>query len=344
MRYQLRYVRTRPPDREALSGCVRDSNGDRVSESNQPHRRAVAGCEDAAAGRCRHDAEDQEDPMGASATTVWVGGRLTDARDARVAALDHGLTVGDGVFETCKVTSGVPFALTRHLRRLERSAAGLGLAEPDETEVREAVKAVLGAAPLGFGRLRITWTAGPGPLGSDRLEGAGTLVVAATAVRPWPADVSAATVRWTRNERSATAGLKTTSYAENVVALRAAHDRGGSEALMANTRGELCEGTGSNVVVAVEGEVLTPPLTSGCLAGVTRGLLLQWAAEEGLPVRERTLPFDVLQTAPEVLLTSSTRDVQPLVALDGRPLVRGELGRAAAEMFARRSAADADPL
>jgi branched-chain amino acid aminotransferase len=278
-----------------------------------------------------------------STTTVWVDGVLVGSDDAVVPALDHGLTVGDGVFETCKVTDGVPFALSRHLRRLERSATGLGLAPPDEDVVRMAVADVVGAAELPFGRLRITWTAGLGPLGSDRHAGPGTLVVAATPVAPWPADVTAATVPWTRNERGATAGLKTTSYAENVVALQEAHARGGSEALMANTRGELCEGTGTNVVVAVDGELVTPPLESGCLAGVTRALLLEWAAEEGLPVVERTLPFDVLETAEEVLLTSSTRDVQPLAALDGRPLRRGPLGAAAVELFARRSALDPDP-
>ena len=93
---------------------------------------------------------------------------------------------------------------------------------------------------------------------------------------------------WVRNERSATAGLKTTSYAENVVALDRAHAEGGSEALFANTRGELCEGTGSNVVVVVDDELVTPPLSSGCLAGITRELLLEWAADEGLrPARGR---------------------------------------------------------
>jgi branched-chain amino acid aminotransferase len=200
------------------------------------------------------------------------------------------------------------------------------------------------AVPMALGRLRITFTAGPGPLGSERLAGSGTLVVAATAMARWPPDVGAATVTWTRNERSATAGLKTTSYAENVVALRAAHERGASEALLANSRGELCEGTGSNVVVALDGALVTPPLESGCLAGITRGLLLEWGRQAGLPIREEPVPFAVLATAQEVLLTSSTRDVQPLAALDGRPLRRGDLGRAAAELFARCSALAPDPV
>ena len=99
---------------------------------------------------------------------------------------------------------------------------------------------------------------------------------------------------WTRNERSATAGLKTTSYAENVVALAHAKERGGIEAVFANTRGELCEGTGTNVFVVVDGELLTPPLESGCLAGITRELTLEWCRAEGLAVREQALPLSVL--------------------------------------------------
>jgi len=276
-------------------------------------------------------------------TVVWVDGRVQRAQDAVVPALDHGLTVGDGVFETCKVTDSVPFALTRHLARLARSAAGLGLGAPDDDLVRSAVAQVLAAAPLERARLRITLTGGPGPLGSGRGHAPQTLVVAAQPASAQPASPGAVLVPWVRNERSATAGLKTTSYAENVVSLAWAVDRGASEALLANTRGELCEGTGSNVVVVLDGELVTPPLSSGCLAGITRELLLEWAGLEGLPCREAVVPVQALEHAEEVLITSSTRDVQPLDHLDGRALAHGDLGRAAVEVFARRSAVDVDP-
>ncbi len=281
-------------------------------------------------------------------TTVWIDGEISDAENARVHAVDHGITVGDGVFETCKVVNGVPFALTRHLARLARSAATLGLATPDDAELRAAVDAALAAhartdGPLAFGRLRITLTGGPGPLGSDRASGVRTLVVAVAPGTPWPGRIAVATVPWTRNERSAIAGAKTTSYAENVVALEHAHRAGAHEAIFANTRGELCEGTGSNIFVAVDGALVTPPLTSGCLAGITRELFLEWAAKEGLPVEERALPLDILQTAEDVVLTSSTRDVQRVAVADGRELRGGEMGAAAAELFARRAAEGVDP-
>ncbi|HEY6797928.1 MAG TPA: aminotransferase class IV [Kineosporiaceae bacterium] len=282
--------------------------------------------------------------MAAGQTMVWVDGRVVPAPHAWIAATDHGVTVGDGVFETCKVVDGVPFALTRHLRRLVRSAEVLELPCPPDAEVRAAVADLLAeAGQVPLGRLRITVTGGPGPLGSDRGAVRPTLIVAVAAAAPWPAVIRAVSVDWSRNERSPIAGVKSTSYVENVVALAAARRRGGHEALLANTRGELCEGTGSNVVVERDGELVTPPLSSGCLAGITRELLLEWAADEGLPVIEDAVHPADLAGAPEVLLTSSTRDVQHVSEVDGRPVEGTPLGKAAEELFARRAAEDCDP-
>lgn len=278
------------------------------------------------------------------ASTVWVNGQFVPEGQPGVSVNDHGLTVGDGVFETCKVVDGVPFALTRHLRRLDRSAGLLGLRQPEDVAVRSAIAATLDAAgPLTLGRLRITLTAGPGPFGSDRCSSPATLMVAVSSGTPWPSRIAAVTVPWTRNEHSAVAGAKTTSYAENVVALQEAHRRGAHEALFANTRGMLCEGTGSNVLVAMGDRLVTPPLSSGCLAGITRELLLEWAAQDGLPIEEAELPLTVLDEAEDVLLTSSTRDVQPVSELNGRALAGGDLGRAAVRVFARHAAEKVDP-
>jgi branched-chain amino acid aminotransferase len=272
---------------------------------------------------------------------TWVDGTLVESDEARVWADDHGLTVGDGVFETAKVVRGVPFALTRHLERLSTSARGLGLPEPDHGLVRTAVTAVLAEVSQdALLRLRITYTGGRGLLGSDRGTYGPTLLVAASPVAAWASSTALVTVPWTRNERSATAGLKTTSYAENVVALAHAKARGATEAVFANTRGELCEGTATNVFVVVGGALITPPLSSGCLAGVTRALVLQWVGGE-----ERALPLDVLSEAEEVFVTSSTRDVQAAHAVDDRTLrdAPGPLTRRAMAVFAERSAADVDP-
>ena len=161
---------------------------------------------------------------------------------------------------------------------------------------------------------------------------------------PWPAWIAAVSAPWTRNERSAVAGAKTTSYAENVVALQYAQARGAHEALLPNTLGMLCEGTGSNVVLDLgDGTLTTPPLSSGCLAGITRELLLEWAGDEGLPLVERDIPMSALAQAHDVLLTSSTRGAQQVQVVDGRELDGSELGRAAVELFARRAARQIDP-
>src|SRR5581483_9151500 len=145
---------------------------------------------------------------------------------------------------------------------------------------------------------------------------------------------------WTRNERAATAGLKTTSYADNVVALRYAHERNAAEAILANSVGELCEGTGSNVFVGIRGELVTPSLSSGCLAGITRELLIEWLSD----VQERSLPIGALEEADEAFLASSTRDVQPIRAVDGVALsaAPGPMTRRAMTTFAQRSA-ETDP-
>src|SRR4051794_23830942 len=177
---------------------------------------------------------------------AWINGRLLDDPSApAVSVADHGFTVGDAVFEAVKVLDGRPFALTRHLDRLTRSATGLGLAGPDLDYVRSAVAEVLAGEPMPLGRVRITYTAGVAPLGSSRGDARPTVVVAATPIQRWTEPAEVVTVPWPRNERGALAGIKSTSYAENVVALAYAAERGASEAIFANTLGNPCEGTGS---------------------------------------------------------------------------------------------------
>ncbi|MFJ6707515.1 MULTISPECIES: aminotransferase class IV [unclassified Streptomyces] len=271
---------------------------------------------------------------------IWLDGGLREAEEARVSVFDHGLTVGDGVFETVKATEGRPFALTRHLDRLSRSARGLGLPDPDHDEVRGACEAVLAANPMPLGRLRITYTGGHGPLGSDRGDRGPTLLVAVSESDRRADTTAVITLPWTRNERGAVTGLKTTSYAENVVALARARQHGASEALFANTVGRLCEGTGSNVFVVLDGEIHTPPLASGCLDGITRALAVEWTG-----AKETDLPLDVLERADEVFLTSTLRDVQAVHRVDDRELpgTPGPVTAKAMRIFDERSGHDLDP-
>jgi branched-chain amino acid aminotransferase len=271
---------------------------------------------------------------------AWVNGRLLDDPAAPAITVDdHGILVGDGVFETVKVVDGTPFALTRHLARLARSAKGIGLPEPDEAEVRRAVSAVLGDGDLPLGKVRITLTGGRSPLGSARGDHGPTLAVVCDTLTGWHEPAAVVTVPWPRNERGALAGLKTTSYAENVVALAYAAERGAGEALFANLAGNLCEGTGSNVFYVVDGEVRTPTLASGCLAGVSRALVLEWFG-----AREVDEPADVLNRAEEVFLVSTTRDVQAVHRIDDRELhTPGPVTAECRKVWAECEVADVDP-
>lgn len=272
---------------------------------------------------------------------VWINGELLPDNEARISVFDHGLVVGDGAFETVKVADGEPFALSRHLARLTASAAGLGLPPPDLDQIRTGAAAVIEASPrMTLARMRITITGGIGPLGSERGKSPPTVVVALAEQRAAAEFVDVAVVPWSRNEFGATAGLKTTSYAENVRALGYAVQHGASEAIFANTSGNLCEGTGTNVFVVLSGKLVTPPLSAGCLAGVTRALVLEWAGGA-----EEDLPIEALTDADEAFLTGTTRDVQPIRKVNGSKLVAvpGPVTRKAAEVFGTRAAESPDP-
>lgn len=271
---------------------------------------------------------------------VWLDGRVLNSDDARVSVRDHGLTVGDGVFETLKVVDGVPFAFARHLARLRSSVGQLGLTAPSEDDLRTAATELLAAhAPGEVGRLRITITGGDGPPGTERGTGGPTVLMVTGAARHIDGAAVLATVPWARNERSAVTGAKTTSYAENVVALAFARERGADEALFLDTRGRVSEGTGSNVFWVSGGVIRTPALSTGCLAGVTRGLVVEWCG-----VEEVEAPFASLAEAAEVFVTSSTRDVQAVRAVDGVSYpAPGPVTSEAAAIFAERSAKDVDP-
>ena len=271
---------------------------------------------------------------------IWLNGALLPAQHATVSIFDHGLTVGDGVFETLKAVEGVLVAPRRHLDRLRRSAFGLGLRIPyDDDELRAAMDQVVATHDLPLARVRMTVTGGASPLGSERGEAGATVIVAVGPLAEAEPSTAVCTVPWPRNERGAMAGIKTTSYAENVVALAYARDRGCTEAVFATTTGQLSEGTGSNVFAVIDGRVLTPPLWAGCLAGVTRALVL-----ESTDAVEEDISMEDFSGADEVFLTSTGRDVQPVHRVDDRILpVPGQRTRAIATAFHDLIAANPDP-
>lgn len=279
-------------------------------------------------------------PAQTPARRIWFEGRVYGADETpSVPVTDHGLVVGDGVFEALKITAAGPFAVQRHLDRMSRSAKALELPEPDHAVVRRAIEAVCADQSWEFGKIRITYTGGPGPLGSQAAYGPATLIVIAEPTDPPALTVSIVTAPWRRNENGALTGVKSTSYAENVRGLAYAHERDASETIFLNTAGDVCEGTGTNLFCVFGNRVVTPPLAAGCLAGITREVLLEWTdiVEEDFTLAEAA-------GADEVFITSSLRDVQAVSQWDGVDYqAPGPKTREIAEVFATRSTELVDP-
>lgn len=248
---------------------------------------------------------------------VYLNGRVLPRAEARISPFDHGFTVGDGVFESLITYDGKAFGVREHWERLERSAAVLGIPVPSLEIFTEGIEEIIAANQLGTARLRVTLTGGEAPLGSEKAaETQTTFVVASMDVPQRPPLAKIATVPWPRNERGALAQVKSVSYAENVIALAAAKSQGAQEAILANTQGNLCEGTGSNIFLVLDGQLHTPPLSCGCLAGVTRHCVLQLCGQLGIPVLQTPVPMSRLREASEAFLTSTYREVQAIASVD----------------------------
>lgn len=267
---------------------------------------------------------------------VWLDGRLLDPADAAIAIGDRGFLLGDGLFETMRAYAGHVFRLDAHLARLRAGAARVGIPVPDglEQAVLETVAANESAQP-GDTAIRLTVTRGeagyallPQPSPDD--APAPTALITA---RPYRADpgwyelgIAAGTARGRIDEHSATVGLKRLGYLEAIVALREAAAAGFQDALFLDGAGHLAEGAASNLFVLAGGTLYTPPLTCGVLPGITRATVLELAQAGGVQVREDTLLPGVLPEASEAFLTSSLRELVPLVLVDGQPIGDGRPG------------------
>lgn len=241
-------------------------------------------------------------------TVNWINGELTDS--VAVPGLIPGVLTGMGLFETMLVKNKTVGFLDQHLDRLKGAIDRVGIAPIDFSAIRAAVGSVVrGNAEIAdLARLRVTVLAGSA-------GGESTILITMTAFEGWPATAEVMVLAWTVNSNRPLAGIKSTSYAENMLMLKHAQNLGYSEGLVFNERGELSEGTASNVFLAVDGELITPPLLSGCLPGIIRGLLLQ----AGI-AREKIVRGEDLARSEEIFLTSSTRGVHPVSRLGDRVL------------------------
>lgn len=246
-------------------------------------------------------------------TLVWHDGHIVEPSTPIVDATDHGLLMGDGVFETLAVHRGRPRSLERHLRRLRTGLERIDLDHPSTDEVvRDAIDELMAASGLAEARVRVTVTAGPGSSPRERGD-TPTVFVTIAPLGPVPSSVSLHLVAWARNERSALAGIKSTNWAENAHALRAAATAGFDNALFCDTQGRLSECATANVFLVIDDAILTPSTSAGCLPGTVRESLLDAAVATEADLR----PVD-LERADGVFVTTATTGVVPVHAIDDR--------------------------
>jgi branched-subunit amino acid aminotransferase/4-amino-4-deoxychorismate lyase len=252
------------------------------------------------------------------------------APDAPVLhADDEGVLRGRAVFETIRVYDGAPFRLDAHLDRLAASAAQLGLPDVEPDGLRTAVAEALAATRETNAVLRLLWT--PGREGLDRATG---LALVSTL----PANhrelrlrgLRLAVVTWAPGELIA--GVKSTSYAENIAAQADAARRGADDALFVDPRGVVLEAPTSNVWWREDRLLLTPSLELPILAGVTRAALIEFLPDLGYGLEEGVYALERLLVSEEVFLSSSVREVMPVVSVDGAPIAKGEPGPAASSL------------
>jgi len=240
---------------------------------------------------------------------------------------DRGLLLGDGLFETIRVYRGRPFRLDRHLARLRHGAGVVGIRVPRDLEDRIGV--ALAELDGSGGFLRITLTRGTGR-GLRPSPGAEPRVYLAVGPQT-PGGASAeeglrAVIRGRLDERSLVAGLKSLGFLERIQALRLAEAAGAEEALLRNGSDQLVEASASNLLAVRDGTLIAPGPESGALAGITREVLLEAAVSRGWRVEERGLREEELSLVSEVLLSSSLREVVPVVAVEGRRVGHGRPG------------------
>jgi branched-chain amino acid aminotransferase len=287
------------------------------------------------------------------AAIVSVNGRVSDQEHAVISIFDHGFLYGEGVYETLRTYNGQPFLFDRHMRRLRQSAGMLALDIPlADGEIDRRFQETMAAAALGgaSGReayIRILVTRGIGELTYDpaACPTPSVVVIVKPCVEPprevFERGVTVALVGVVRNHPGSVSPLiKSNNLLNNALAMQEAFRRGGFEGVMRNYRGELAECTQSNLFVVKQGAALTPPIEAGLLPGITREFLFEIGEADGIPVREQVLHDDDLFDADEAFLTSTTREIVPIVRVDDRTVGSGTPGpitRALLESFRRKA-------
>ncbi len=246
---------------------------------------------------------------------------LRAASDPVLAAGQVGLLSGWGVFSTLRVVEGVPFAWERHWDRMRRDAQALRVPMPADSEfVRSRLMKLIEANKAVNATLRVVVVRNRGGIWQGPVDRDFDLIALTTDLKHWGRGVKLAVHPQARHAANAFRGTKIISWALNLTMLEEAQEKGFDEVILLNERDEVSECTSANLFVSEGGRVWTPPLDSGCLPGVTRQVLLEEVHVPGVPIAEKTLRLGDLEAADEVFITSTTRELLPVLSIEDRPI------------------------
>ncbi|MCW5980198.1 MAG: aminotransferase class IV [Bryobacteraceae bacterium] len=257
-------------------------------------------------------------------------GEIHEASSALLSPGQVGIVNGWGVFSTVRVAQGVLFAFERHFERMRRDAELMRIPFPSrQSEIEEPLLRLVEANNARESTLRVLvvrnrggmWE---GPANTRDFD----LIAFTTGVKQWGAGVRLGLVQNARFAASRFAGTKILSWSFNLVWLEEAQANGLDEAILLNERGEVSECTSANVFISQGNRIWTPPLSSGCLPGITRQLLLSDISVPGISIGERTLRLEDLEAADEVFITSTTRALLPVFSIEGLNIRTGGAARA----------------
>jgi branched-chain amino acid aminotransferase len=278
---------------------------------------------------------------------VWVNGKEAGT----ISVYDRGFLYGDSVFETIRTYGGVPFALGDHIERLARSAERVFIPLPVSKAalVDEVERAIVAAAnPESYARVMLTRGTGPLGLDTDLARDPSRVVFVEPLVTPplaaYRDGIAVLLVRTARTtDATAASGAKVANYLQSLLALRDAKREGCSEALVVDGRGHVVEGATSNVFIVTAGSLVTPPEHEGILPGITRERILGVARDAGIACELRPIAEKELLSADEVFISSSIREILPVVRIDGHSVGSGGAGPLARKIHALFRAAVGAP-
>jgi branched-chain amino acid aminotransferase len=246
---------------------------------------------------------------------------IRDVSDKVLSPGQVGLLAGWGVFSTLRVSEGVPFAFERHWERMRRDAVALRVPMPASAEyVRSGLLRLIEANHAAEATLRVAIVRNRGGIWEGPSDRECDVIGLTTEIKKWGEGVKLDLHGQARHTSCGFRGVKILSWSQNLVMLEDAQEKGYDEVILLNERGEVSECTSANIFVVRGSSVATPPLDSGCLPGVTRDVLLEEVRVEGVKVEEALVRPEDLETADAVFITSTTRDLLPVLSVQGRAL------------------------